>query len=908
MKQLLVFSLIFSSLGACSFKKDNTGSSGSAQTPNLNEITEADWTSSEETVGKVKVLTRELSVQKLESIRKSFNSPDLSQVSLLESDGYDLFYSSGYPATDNYAFINPKVYVSTSTDKGAIIGYKTGELDGKGRELISVSIPVAIVNGLVNSIPLIGGSGSGVEQAISLPPKYVIRNLNALSAAVTPKKLQTLPVCPQVFRLSYKGKEYRAFSPFKNLSICPFNQFFRVVFKAPIDEMRALLEAAAIQDESVTIVTDMSAQFAMPKRMTTITIDQKDFYASLKKEIGKYTLFGVDSEDGALYQSKDIESAVQDALFSIIKTSGLDPQYSDGMPRILSDLVDNYFSTPTECVGGGICRSVLSQPMKRTSIPYSWTEAEALSTPIETQAISSLGAVANSSDFIGSPSWTVMQMENMPPFFSGKLFNQIASECSTYQSSTASLTAIGLSPDQVQTILGYCQIINDRKIGSATDGDNGDGYYPLGSNTTVYPGAWVKLDVDEISEFTTAKTKQNADGSMQVESEVRDLMAGVDAKNKTKCTEGNAIACEEYETEDTKVLDSTGAPLISHVSCQKGEIGCSCKTDQNNIETCGQDVVQYQKTNKYNCKPEDQYQTCPYRIADEQVVDYEVEHTCTDVKVESKQGFLCFGGCSERHETQCNETKRTPVKAQVVRPNCFDPAIVTINNTISDPSKRLPNGTADFKIECKKPEYLCKRWSNNCTHYAVNESFQIVHEDIAPKWRPFNISKGEYPQHFEDQLFLKFVSPKGTVTNCPLAKFGRILKGNTLYIKIPDETNADLPCGVPLWSNETVKPLYLPKVFLKNEIHYPVERMCGVTEYSFLTQNIPLQGAAQIVPTAFQNSTVVHLGPVENSCRYANKTLVGADYWFEEVPPIRVKGRVSVLGRVFESLISGATE
>ena len=82
-----------------------------------------------------------------------------------------------------------------------------------------------------------------------------------------------------------------------------------------------------------------------------------------------------------------------------------------------------------DCNVGGICRSLLKKPLQINNILYSWTETESLATSIETQMYAALGAVANSSDFIGTPSWSVIEMEDRPPFFAGKSFNQINGEC-----------------------------------------------------------------------------------------------------------------------------------------------------------------------------------------------------------------------------------------------------------------------------------------------------------------------------------------------------------------------------------------------------------------------------------------------------------------------------------------------
>jgi hypothetical protein len=304
---------------------------------------------------------------------------------------------------------------------------------------------------------------------------------------------------------------------------------------------------------------------------------------------------------------------------------------------------------------------------------------------------------------------------------------------------------------------------------------------------------------------------------------------------------------------------------------------------------CTKKQYVFQKVMDYQCAPEDEYQYCPYYRTEQEVVDYETEWDCHEVKVEDKTSFLCLNGCRDRTELQCQVKSKKPIQALRQFLNCKEDD---------------PRGTAARVTGCTHPQYLCAKWAVNCSRYNVNEAFQVIHEEVAPKWRPFAIQKGEYPKHFEDQLYLKFVSPKGTVSECPLEKFGRFFRGNAIYIKIPDADNRDLPCGVPLWNSENQKPLYLPKVYLKDDIHYPETRLCGRTEYSFITKEVPASGTPTLVPAQFAKGTEAHMGPVPNSCRAENPVQIGPNLWFTEIPPVRIKGRVSVLGRVLESLVT----
>ena len=887
MKKIIIVAILGSlAMSACSLKKD-THKGGSSSDPTDTNVTEQDWDVSSSSSGGVDRVVKTLKASKLEAIRNAFRSPDLFSMTFAESNGFQIYHAKGLNILENIAFIHPKLFISTSTDRGSILGYKTGEKNEAGEDLVSISVPVALVNGLVSSIPLIGGAGTSA--AISLPDKYKIPNKDALTAKVSPKSLDTLPVCPKVFRLVYHEKEYRALSPFTNLSTCPVNQFFRVIFKAPTEEMRRLLEAAALQDEAVTMIADFSVEFATPKIATEIDIDNSKFFTVLKANTSLLEPKGQTVGGDQGYAIEDIEGAVIDSVFQIIRETGQSPEYSTGMPRVVSTLIDGYYGLPFTCQKGGICMALKKRATIQTAIHYSWTVAESLSTPIETQEVIGLGAVANTSAFESKPSWSVFDYGQKPKWFGGKTVAAIIAECDGLDRAKYPVLP-GMDAEEAPYIQGYCKGMLANAKRNNNDPEETDGYYPLGANTTVYPGAWLRIDLDEIAEFTTAKTKVDKDGNSIIESEVKDMLSLDPTSPRTSCVEGNQVACEQYALKEIAVRDSAGDQVFSDMDCKKGDDGCVCAKKDDGTETCLKKQYQFQKVMDYTCDLKDQYETCPYYRTQDDVIDYEREWDCQLVQIEKHTPFLCIGGCSEKNEVQCNLKSQKPISAKRQYLNCKEDD---------------PKGTASHELMCRRPQYLCERWATRCSRYSVNEAFQIIHENVAPNWRPFALSKGEYPRRFEDQLFLKFVSPKGTVSECRLDKFGRFFRGNTLFIKIPTEKNEDQPCGVPLWNPDNSRSLFLPKVYIKNNIAYEEKRLCGRTEYSFLTEEVPISGGKSVVPVDFQRKTKTHIGPVANSCRAANPVPIGSDYWFSEVPPIRISGRVSVLGRVLESIVSG---
>ena len=122
---------------------------------------------------------------------------------------------------------------------------------------------------------------------------------------------------------------------------------------------------------------------------------------------------------------------------------------------------------------------------------------------------------------------------------------------------------------------------------------------------------------------------------------------------------------------------------------------------------------------------------------------------------------------------------------------------------------------------------------------------------------------------------------------------------------MPSEKNEGIqPCDQPIWDDHNTQPLYLPKVYLKNAISYPERRLCGKTEYSFTTKELPLEDGEGLVPPKFSHKTETRIGPIREACRAENAVQIGSDLWFTEYPAIRFSGRVSVLGRVIESIVT----
>ena len=106
-------------------------------------------------------------------MRKNFVSPVFSSISLPENNSFQVYEVKGYSELESAVYIHPKIYVNSGSAQGSL-GYRLGTKDPSGNDLIEISIPIALVDGLVPSIPLTGGPMSGAGAAVSLPEKYQI--------------------------------------------------------------------------------------------------------------------------------------------------------------------------------------------------------------------------------------------------------------------------------------------------------------------------------------------------------------------------------------------------------------------------------------------------------------------------------------------------------------------------------------------------------------------------------------------------------------------------------------------------------------------------------------------------------------------------------------------------------------
>ncbi|MGK5087906.1 hypothetical protein WDW86_10140 [Bdellovibrionota bacterium FG-2] len=865
----------------------SSADNGNAPSPSA-ALLVTDWVVEAHLSKGVDVLTKTLSDEKLATFRKQFKVPSLLQLSLPESNGFEVYQIHGYPELETTLLIHPKVFIRSAVEGGSILGHYTGIKDGGGNELIEISVPVALVDGLVPLVPTPGGPAEGALAAVKLSSKYQIQDVEALKAKSGSKALRAMPACPSLFRLQYQGREYWAKSPFTGHSACPVNRFFRISFRAPVKTMKRLLEAASLGDEIVTIQADFDMSFTVPRTLYEASVNAKAFKEQLRVNLADVEIVDRDIAFRPAYTLPDLEAVIQKSVFGAIAATGMSPEASRDLPGLVDFIMASYFNEPFPCRGGGICRTKQTFSYQSESIHYNWEDLETIAAGIKTQAIVGVGAVANSSQFIAKPTVDALAQIKRPVYFRDMPIREVASACRDLEKIDYATLPQG-SPETLEYTKSYCTQIMENFTPSK-EVEN-DGYYPLGSHTTVFPGAILRIDLDEIAELTTAKTKVRSDGIEEVESQVVDLMSGT-PDQRTACVEGHAAACSKYKSHPEPVLGLEGQLLYDRKPCPKGEAGCTCEKSEGSEEVCTHLIPQSQMALDFECEAKDEIEFCPYWTTRDVEVGRHQEQKCES---KTNGGFgilfgLIYSGPSESRT--CEITKDEPI---------------LVKNRILNCKEDNPEGPVHRVKYCKHPKYYCEAWATNCTHYSVNEAFHIIHEEITPRWRPFAINKGEYPKKLEEQLFLKFVSPNpkgGTkiVTDCPLIEFPHEFRGNTMFIKMPTEAGEVPNCLI--FDAENSKPYYLPKVWLKNAISYPEQRRCGKTEYSFLTEAVSLTGRSDLVPPEFSNKTKVNIGPVAGSCRWENPFRVGSDLWFTEYPPVQIKGRVAVLGRTFESVIS----
>ncbi len=835
---------------------------------------------------------RSLKGDKLSLIRRVFRVPSSRPLTLPESHGYELYQFSGVTDLENKAFILPKLFISSTADQGSILGYYQATPDEQGRKVVTISIPTALVDGKEAAIA-VPGSGITNMMAARMPGHLVIPDLPALQRAVAPRTLETLAVCPKGFRLRFHGREYYGASPFEQGTLCPINQFFRVSFTAPEEEFSELLEQAALQEGSVELTAELAADYLVPRLVNQLSVAPTSYTEVLDRRIAESTALR-----GA-YRVQDLERAVNDALWDLMREVDADPTYPIDMSSNVARITDNYFMPPSQCADRqGMCRARRTASTQRDNVRITWMAFEPLVGGIRANASTDLSTGTNGKAFISQPSPEVLARMSRPSWWEGHSYGQLIDACGQFAAVCNEPVPVGSqsychptgAEDNARVGVEFCRKFL-QQAGLMSERNNG--YKPLGTDTVVYPGALLRIDFDQLAELTRSRFKQDETGRQVIASDLIDHIAETHGQ-RTTCAQGGNTACLEYKMIDKPELDSHGEPVYgeSH-TCSEGASGCVCVGEGSQRRCSERGPLRMRTEREVQCSPSDQELFCPYHRIQKEKVGENVEYECKE-ETESASAWIFFTSNSKR--LVCKESKRTVVSEDRAHPYCigFDP--------------QNPNLGLTPEINCKRPRYICNRWASNCSQYTLNEDYNLLHDNPDPRWRDYATEQGEWPERLRDQLYLRFVSPKGGATDCRLDRFRRYFRGKTMFVKIPRPGADDNVCGLnggeAIWNAENVVSDVWPSVEMKNAISFPQLRKCGRTEYRFVTTSIPMLYTPGEVPPNFSLAPVSRFGPVPNTC-FAQGAVTsdsGMEYVFNEYAPIRIMGRVTVLGRVLQAI------
>lgn len=772
---------------------------------------------------------------------------------------FDLISVKGLQELEGSAFIIPRLYVSGASSYGSAIAY-----DGEDGTSV-LSLPVALLNGLETQIPTVSGAVASIPKEFVMKAPEELRNRFGDS-------LQTLPVCPKSFTLRFRGRMYTAESPMRSNSLCPVNKFFRIEFEGPSSEIKALLEAGAAVDEAVILGATLEYAVELPRTSYELWIDGSLLWNRLKAT-GEFPIAS----------ARRVQDVLVKTVLKIAQESGVDAWYSPSVASALPLMFYNLFDQNTGACGNSkSCYELKANPEQLSAVELSWRDNVQITQAVQFTSAIALGPTSNVSGFEINPSGDSFALAEKPASWRDLTWPVVIGLCEGLRSADAAVDA---------DIKQYCRAV-DKIVEKRTS----DGYSNLGSNIQVFPGAWIRLDIKDIEEFTSAKYQTMPGGRIEAFPEIVKL--GGDVVKDIKCLEGSNIACEEYHLRDEPLRTSTGELLYNEVACNQGESGCTAVEvgeGDRKERLYRKKVLQYRPVREFICDPADKYEYCPYFRVQKEKVASDLEYECQKVAKDKKWSFLCIGGCQETEELECKVKSDKAVMQDRQVPNCigFDP----------ENRSALP-----AEVGCSNPKYKCKRWSSSCKKYSVNEAMHLVWEEAYQRWKPMNLHLGEYPNNFLDEIELKFEGPRKSVAGCKLSKFERKVRGNVFFFKIPDKSGGQDECGQALWDDSNTTTFSLPILKVKSTVTNTVERGCGRTEFIVSADEVPMTQESTIVPSQFSYKQTVRIGPVENSCRHSGSYRVGDNQAFLERSPVRIRGSIAVLGDVLEAkAFSGAS-
>lgn len=841
----------------------------------------------------IRFSVQNLKQSKIRELDRYFLFPTLVPFSLRGLSNYRAFTMSGLPTeleASNYVFIKPRLFVSSSKEAG-IYAYLTGEADE-----VVLSVPMAFVDGRVSALSPLSGTG-GDNAAVGLPPSFMIQNLAALEDSIRPRQLMTLPIDVPSIVLTWRGLDFYG-SNLKFSGNCPVNELFRVDFRGSASLFKELLDNAAIHDGEVQVIARERTVISVPKMKVSVSIPPERFAETLNEKIRVFPQRNIPTTGQNGFELPVIEEQVVNSFFSILQSliSGFSNNYSSEMATLFDSINRNFFHSIGKCGEIERCRPMRTSPTQHGWFNYSYMETYPVSVPIVTQSLAALGPVSNSSKFKANPAYEEIFLSDRPSWLRGRSDEELRNLCDEFinihNRGEFPYIAETTTAEQRRRIEQQLALLNrytaDQRVVSQAYCENliylvgalaltQESYFQLGTNTVVYPGAWVRFDIEKIAEFTTELD----------ESRFTDMLALANV-NPTVCIDGVRTACLRYASREVPVRNRDGSPRL-----------------QEN----GQPVMQ--SFLEYDCDPNDQRTYCPYSGTFSRIVGQDVEQECHRENYEEQGLSLLFGLIRFNSVTGsrlvCRERSRRNILSEVTVAACPGYAPSDYTGPLSP-----------AETTCLRPRYRCAEWNLNCTRYGVNENFLFVHDSEFPRWKPYRIEDGIYGRgEIADFLFLKFAWPGGSVKNCRLSEFQREFNGNTWFIKIPtpEEEQGDhhprLPCqndmGQPtaIWNEHNTTAGSFPKMYLKNKYTYTKDIKCGKTEYTYQIREVLNQNMIpSVIPPQYQvREADVRIGPVVGSCKAQTFIQIGQDYHTTVRPWVSIEGRVSVLGRMLESII-----
>ncbi|NDD93298.1 hypothetical protein EBZ37_14610, partial [bacterium] len=353
---------------------------------------------------------------------------------------------------------------------------------------VRLSVPFLLLDGSVDVIPLPGAGatvgGEGTALIVPLSHRMMDRAAFERVKASEQLQVQTMDLCPKRIRLIYRNREFLGRIEVRSASLCPVNELNRVEFEAKEGEVKEILEASALHPESVQVIADLESQQRKFRKVSELQLEAQFLQKALLQEFYLTQPSSMGSWGKKLFSLESIGEGWNRTFRRIFKEQAVSLPPESEIQRSLQEYVDRFFDPITSCRGGGLCRALREQESVFDAVQLRWAEADPDQTQIKVQQSALLGPVAQSSAFLSLPSQLTQLRAIRPEEFEPLSELDILTRC----------LQVNLNP-LLSHLSAYCELYL-----ALHQSEDRDGYFPFGVNTTVFPGAWLKIDLEEISE------------------------------------------------------------------------------------------------------------------------------------------------------------------------------------------------------------------------------------------------------------------------------------------------------------------------------------------------------------------------------------------------------------------------